>query len=228
MSEYNNNLSEQELRRLEELKGNGDFMQNARKPVGDDGLLMIRRMNNGGHALLAEWGFQLLGDIPKEAVVLDAGCGGGANLARWCQRCPEGEVYGLDFSEVSVEESLRYNANNVANGLCKVVLGDVSAMPFESAKFDYISAFETVYFWPDLANTLHEVARVLKTGGFFFICNESDGPDASTKEATKIIKGLSVYDAADLKALLSQAGFGDIDFFTAPDRCWLAAKAKKM
>ena len=228
MSDYKNNLSEQELRRLEELKGDKDFMQHARKPVGDDGLLMIRRMNGGGHAQLAEWGFPLLGDIPEDAVVLDAGCGGGANLARWCKRCPKGSVYGLDFSEISVAESSRYNADSIANGLCKVVLGDVTAMPFESGKFDYISAFETIYFWPDLAKTLFEVARVLKTGGTFFICNESDGHDTPTKEATKIIKGLSVYDATDLKALLEQAGFGQIHFFTAPDRSWLAATAKKM
>ena len=228
MPEYKNNLSEQELRRLEELRWDSDFMQHARKPVGDDGLLMIRRMNGGGHAQLAEWGFPLLGDIAKDSVVLDAGCGGGANLARWCERCPEGLVYGLDFSEISVEESLRYNANNIANGLCKVVLGDVSAMPFESGKFDYISAFETIYFWPDLNTTLREISRVLKTGGTFFICNESDGHDAPTQKASTIIKGLTVYDATALEALLLQAGFGNIHFFTTSDHCWLAATAKKM
>ena len=36
-------------------------------------------------------------------------------------------------------------------------------------------AFETVYFWPELAQNFREVYRVLKPGGIFFICNEANG-----------------------------------------------------
>ena len=80
-------------------------IRNAGNPVGEEGRSVIRAMNGGSHALLAEWGFSLLEGIPEDATVLDAGCGGGANLARWLQRCPSGKIHGLDFSEISVEES---------------------------------------------------------------------------------------------------------------------------
>ena len=33
----------------------------------------------------------------------------------------------------------------------------------------FITAFETVYFWPDFVNALKEVRRVLKDDGIFFI-----------------------------------------------------------
>ena len=38
---------------------------------------------------------------------------------------------------------------------------------------DRVTAFETVYFWPELAQNFREVYRVLKPGGVFFICNEA-------------------------------------------------------
>ena len=38
-----------------------------------------------------------------------------------------------------------------------------------------VTAFETVYFWPELAQNFREVYRVLKPGGVFFICNEANG-----------------------------------------------------
>lgn len=52
---------------------------------------------------------------------------------------------------------------------CCVVQGDVSAIPFPDAVFDYVSAFETVYFWPGLEKCFFEINRVLKNGGTFLI-----------------------------------------------------------
>ena len=200
-------------------------IRNARKPVGEEGREVIRRMNGGGHALLAEWGFSLLQDIPEDVVVLDAGCGGGANLARWLQRCPSGKVHGLDFSEISVEESIAYNAEAIATGRCIVTNGDVSNMPYADASFNYICAFETVYFWPDMPKTLKEVLRVLKPGGIFMICSESDGHDQGAVEASKMVEGLSLYDAERLQILLSEAGFSEIRIFKKEENHWLAAIA---
>ena len=56
------------------------FYQNTCKPEGLGGKLMTQLMNGGHHAKLAEWGFSFL-TVPANANILDAGCGGGANLA---------------------------------------------------------------------------------------------------------------------------------------------------
>ena len=41
----------------------------------------------------------------------------------------------------------------------------VAELPFEAEQFDVVTAFETVYFWPELAQNFREVYRVLKPGG---------------------------------------------------------------
>ena len=225
MDEGRFQLSEQDRLRHEALSGNIDYIQNVRKPEGEDGRTMTRRMNGGEHALLAGWGFSQLHDIPVDASVLDAGCGGGANLARWMEFCPRGKVYGLDYSQISVEESLAVNADAVAQGRCAVDCGDVAAMPYGDASFDVVSAFETIYFWPDMPRALKEVFRVLRKGGTFFICNESDGTDSRSIEAAKIIRGLILYTADSLRQMLSEAGFTDMEFHTHGEKPWLAVIA---
>ena len=79
------------------------FFQNTCKPSGLGGRLMVKMMNSG-HAKLADWGFSQI-QAKADARVLDAGCGGGANVAVWLKQCPKGRVTGMDYSEISVAES---------------------------------------------------------------------------------------------------------------------------
>ena len=81
------------------------FFQNARKPDGVAGRVMLWAMN-WGHASLAKWGRAHVSPEP-DARVLDIGCGGGANLAQFLKLCPQGHVCGIDFSIESVASSLR-------------------------------------------------------------------------------------------------------------------------
>ena len=84
------------------------FFENTRKPQGVGGKLMVKMMNSG-HSKLAQWGFTKICAKP-DAKVLDIGCGGGANIAKWLDKCVDGHVTGLDYSEVSVAESGNLNA----------------------------------------------------------------------------------------------------------------------
>lgn len=127
-----------------------NFFENTRKPQGFGGKLMTKMMNRG-HAKLSQWGFSNI-SVNPDAAVLDVGCGGGANIVAWLGKCGNGHVTGMDYSKVSVAESQKLNAAAIKQGKCCVVQGDVSAIPFPDAVFDYVSAFETVYFWPGLKN----------------------------------------------------------------------------
>lgn len=186
------------------------FFQNTAKPKGFGGKLMVKGMNGGSHAKLAEWGFAHLEQIPENAVVLDAGCGGGANIARWLKRAPMGRIYGLDYSEVSVDESKKVNAKAINEGRCEVIQANVAKVPYADNTFDYVSAFETVYFWPDLSVTFKEILRVLKPGGIFLICNESTGHDKTSEKFSKIIDGMKLYDGEMLEKFLKTVGFQGI------------------
>ena len=62
------------------------FFENTRKPVGLGGKIMVAMMNFG-HSAMAEWGLRFLQPAP-DAMVLDCGCGGGANIKTLLKLCP--------------------------------------------------------------------------------------------------------------------------------------------
>ena len=167
------------------------FFENTRNPVGLGGKLMVVMMNLG-HSPVARWGLQFLNAAP-DAKVLDCGCGGGANIKRLLKKCPEGIVKGIDYSPVSVEKSKKVNEAAIAEGRCTVLQGSVADMIFAGDWFDAVTAFETVYFWPDLPQCFREVYRVLKPGGTLLICNESNGDTDKDKKWTEIIGGMTIY-----------------------------------
>ena len=137
---------------------------NAANPKDDEnGNLMLERMNVH-HAPLYAWGHGHI-TIEKAKAVLDIGCGGGANLRRLMERSPRGMVTGVDYSTVSVEKSRKVNGKAVAEGRCKVVEASVADLPFADETFTMATAFETIYFWPEIEKSFAEVLRILKPGG---------------------------------------------------------------
>lgn len=200
------------------------FFENTRKPVGLGGKLMVSMMNVG-HSAVAQWGFHFLELVP-DAKVLDCGCGGGANIKRLLESCPRGIVKGTDYSDISVEKAQKLNRRAIRDGRCAVCQGSVERMDFTDTSFDAVTAFETVYFWPDLPRCFREVYRVLKPGGIFFICNEANGETAKDDKWTQIINGMTIYTDTALKAYLEQAGFCKIQSHKNK-KGWLCVTARK-
>ena len=184
------------------------FFENTCNPVGLGGKIMVALMNLG-HSPVARWGLRFL-ELTPDAKVLDCGCGGGANIKRLLKLCPKGTVRGIDYSPVSVEKSKRVNKAAVARGRCDMLCASVAELPFESEQFDLVTAFETVYFWPDLPQCFREVCRVLKPDGTFLICNESSGDTDKDEKWTEIIGGMTIYSGDELKTFLENAGFCNV------------------
>lgn len=201
------------------------FFENTRKPQGFGGKIMVKMMNSG-HSKLAKWGFTKI-YAKSNAKVLDIGCGGGANIANWLTKCTNGHVTGIDYSKVSVEESKKLNEIAIKQGKCDIVHGDVSSMPFDEESFDCVSAFETVYFWTDLEKCFAEVNRVMKSGGTFLICNESDGTNSADEKWAKKIGGMKIYNEEQLHTALEKAGFCNIKSYVNAKKHWLCIVANK-
>ena len=199
------------------------FFENTRKPVGLGGKIMVAMMNIG-HSAMAAWGLHFL-QLAPDAIVLDCGCGGGVNIKTLLKLCPKGKVQGIDYSAVSVEKTRKVNAGAIAAGRCAVQQASVAALPFEAEQFDVVTAFETVYFWPELAQNFKEVYRVLKPGGTFFICNEANGDTDKDEKWAGIIGGMTIYKDIELKAHLEQAGFHDVQIHKK--KSWLCITAWK-
>ena len=200
------------------------FFENTRKPVGLGGKIMVAMMNLG-HSPVARWGLQFLNAAP-DAKVLDCGCGGGANIKRLLKKCPQGIVKGIDYSPVSVEKSKKVNEDAILNGRCVILQGNVADLIFAANQFDLVTAFETIYFWPDLLQSFREVHRVLKPDGMFLICNECGGDNEKDEKWTEKIDGMTIYKDVQLKNILEQTGFRNIQIHKS-EKGWLCITAQK-
>ena len=202
-----------------------NFFSQTRKPVGLLGKIMLGTMNSG-HAKLADWGFTHLPDMTPERAV-DLGCGGGRNAGEILKKYTKAHVTAIDYSELSVEKAKTYNKAMIRAGRCEVLQGDVSDLQLSAETFDLATAFETIYFWPGLEKCFIEVAKVLKPGGYFMICNESDGTDPTSLKFEKIIDGMKNYTVDDIEEALKTAGFSEIKSDHHPSKPWVTVLARK-
>ena len=201
------------------------FVSQTRKPDGFLGKMMLSSMNSG-HAKLADWGFSHLANISPENAV-DLGCGGGRNAGELLKKYPNARVTAVDYSALSVEKAKDYNKAMIKAGRCEVRQGDVSDLQLPAGTFDLATAFETVYFWPGIGKCFAQVAKVLKPGGYFLICNESDGADPTSLKFEKIIDGMKNYTAEEIDTALRAAGFSEVMSDHHPSKPWITVLARK-
>ena len=201
------------------------FVSQTRKPEGFLGKVMLSGMNSG-HATMADWGFSHLPPITPEKAV-DLGCGGGRNAGELLKQYPKAHVTAIDYSDLSVEKAKAFNQAAIASGRCEVRQRDVSELPFPDGAFDLATAFETVYFWPGLDRCFAQVARILRPGGVFMICNESDGLDETGIKYEGIIEGMKCYTAEQIETALKAAGFSEVSCDHHPSKPWITVIARK-
>lgn len=202
-----------------------NFVSQTRKPEGFLGKMMLGGMNSG-HAKLADWGFTHLPAILPERAV-DLGFGGGRNAGELLKKYPNVHVTAVDYSALSVEKARTYNKAMIAERRCEVLQGDVSDLQLPAEAFDLATAFETVYFWPGLEKCFAQVAKVLKSGGYFMICNESDGMDPTSLKYEKIIDGMKNHTVTEIEAALKAAGFSEVKSDHHPSKPWITVLARK-
>ena len=202
-----------------------DYVSQTRKPEGILGKLLLGGMN-AGHAKLADWGFTHLPQLTAERAV-DLGCGGGRNAGELLKKYPNAHVTAIDYSALSVEKAKTYNKAMITAGRCTVQQGDVSTLELPKEAFDLATAFETVYFWPGLETCFRQVAKVLKDGGYFLICNESDGKDATGLRFETIIDGMHCYTCEEIEEALKAAGFSAVTLDHHPSKPWITVLAQK-
>ena len=190
------------------------IFSNAKRPEGLIGKMMAGGMNGGAHMKLAVWGMSLF-DVKGD--VLDIGCGGGGNISRMLEMDEVRSVKGADYSDVSIEKSRSVNAKAIEAGRCEIVQADVRDLPFGDESFDTVTAFETVYFWPDIGDSFKGVFRLLRSGGCFAVTNESTGTDDASRKYAEIIDGMNLYTPEKLSELMTDAGFSDIEIFRNGD-----------
>ncbi len=92
---------------------------------------------------------------------LDVGCGNGAFTEMLVERCAPASVHGIDPSEAQ----LAYARTRPASRVAQFRQGDAMALPFPDDTFDVAVMPLVIFFVPDPATGVGEMARVVCPGG---------------------------------------------------------------
>lgn len=201
----------------------GKLIDLGRKPSGLLGRL-IGRLMNLGHRDAYGWGLTHL-SIEPNSTVLDVGCGGGGAVGLLVAKVSEGKVYGIDHSLAMVNLSRKVNKRFIEGGHVEIDHGSVSCLPYSDDKFDTVTAFETIDFWPNLSEDLKEVRRVLKLGGALLVVNRHT---TTEKEENKWAEFLQIHTSEEYRERLGDAGYLDISIDDCSWEGWIAVVARKI
>jgi ubiquinone/menaquinone biosynthesis C-methylase UbiE len=107
---------------------------------------------------------ELIERLPRNAKVLDAGCGAGIPISQMLS--DHFHVTGVDFSEAQVELARKH----VPNG--KFLCEDMTQLNFPDGSFDGITSYYAIIHIPrqEHQSLLANFYRMLKPGGFALLC----------------------------------------------------------
>ena len=202
-----------------------------RKPGGFFGRFILWDMNRH-HSKLTDWGLIHVSTKPNDKI-LDVGCGGGRTISKLAAIASAGKVYGVDYSEDSVNAARSANARWIEIGRVEIKQGSVSQLPFADGKFDLVTAIETHLFWPDLPNDFAEIFRVLKPGGAFLIVAEIYKGGKHLEGVRKKIfdkhlaANMNLLTPDEHRALFANAGFFGVQIFEELEKGWICGLGKK-
>lgn len=163
--------------------------------------VMGETLRPGGFSL-TEQGLQLC-RIPKEAAVLDLGCGRGATV-NYLYSAHHFRAIGIDPSVKLISEAQKAYPDS------DFVVGSGENLPFQAGSFDCVFAECTLSLMDDLEHAIAQVFRVLKENGWFIITDVYAKNPGAIEElnhfaVSSCMRGL--HDLKDLSAKLEYAGF---------------------
>ena len=147
--------------------------------------------------------------------VLDIGCGGGKDTWHFCQ---EGaRAVGIDLSAGMLGEARKRVSGGV---FCRM---DMRGLAFASGAFDGAWANGCLYHVPkaDLTGVFGEIWRVLRPAGtlsFNFKAGTGEGLEENPTSFGGGPRFYAYYEGAEMKDLLSQAGFRALEMAHYPEK----------
>lgn len=167
---------------------------------------------------------------------IDVGCGSGVFSEMLVERCAPAEVVGIDPSEAQ----LAFARTRLAAGLAEFRQGDAMALPFPENSFDAAVMALVIFFVPQPAKGVAEMARVVSPGGIVaaYAWDLAEGgfpgelmrsemrsaglkppmppsPDAARIEALRDLWIHAGLEAVETREISVQRSFADFDEFWA-------------
>ena len=159
------------------------------------------------HRRIAEQTLELMRIAPEDNL-LDVGCGAGWLASILAAEAPQGRVVGMDISDEMVRRARKICADldNVM-----IVVGGVDDIPWDAGFFTKVISVESAYYWPDPAQGMREIFRVLRDGGsaWILINYYRDNPHCHQWGQHYAIPAHLLW-AEEWADFFRQAGFGDV------------------
>ena len=176
--------------------GRGDDMEQSHLPIVEPMLALI--------------------EFKPQDKVLDVGRGTGWLVRRIAPLVSAGLAAGMDVSDAMLGRAEAQSAQlpNVA-----FACGGVDAIPWESGYFTKVVSVESAYYWPDPAQGVREISRVLSPGGaaWILINYYRDNPHCH-QWGGQLKVPTHLLSAEEWEGLFRQAGFAAVDHGRIPDR----------
>jgi phospholipid N-methyltransferase len=102
--------------------------------------------------------------FPEDGLVLEAGCGVGAQTKIIATKNPDSNFISVDLSEDSIREA-REMVDSLGIENVRLEQADIYQLPFENETFDSVIVCFVLEHLHDPVQALMELKRVLKTGG---------------------------------------------------------------
>jgi arsenite methyltransferase len=138
--------------------------------------------------------------------VLEVGFGGGVALDLIVDRT-DGLVTGIEVSDVMLARGRRRFRRQIEQGRLQLMSGRVSEIPYTDERFDRVLSTHTIYFWPDPAQGLREIHRVLAPRGRVVLATQCP-EDLQRRSYAR--HGFRILRDHELAGLLSDAGYSQV------------------
>lgn len=134
--------------------------------------------------------------------VLEVGFGGGGLLAM-VARATTGRIVGVDVSDAMVARARRRFGTRV-----ELVRASIEALPLADASIDKAASVNNLYFWPDPAAGMRELARVIRRGGRLAVAFE---PPEELRKWPGHRYGFRLFEEGEVRALMEGAGLVGVE-----------------
>ena len=157
--------------------------------------------------------------------VLDVGCGNGGTTATQRGRATSGSALGVDLSSRMLENARRHGAEEDVHNVT-FLQADAQIHPFEPGSFDVAISRTGTMFFGDQVAAFTNIARALRAGGrLAMVTWQPITEHEFLRESSLLLAAgrdlpapppdapgpLSLSDPDRVKAILSSAGFSDIE-----------------
>ncbi len=102
--------------------------------------------------------------------ILEIGHGNGAHLGEIFSYSENLHYTGLEISQTMSLDAKHRNQDLYARGKADFLVYDGEELPFEENAFERLLSVNTVYFWKQPQEFLHQMYRILNDGGLLTLC----------------------------------------------------------